>query len=193
MSRKFTTADRETFKTVYLEFAWMPTAHLAGLMRVMADDSVGALPAKWQDFHVATAHRWITAGNWEDEVQQVREMIAAGTAPLPSDDEIDDLVMRRNLVVFDTISRRMAGGVGDFRHNARLYVDMQREIRTHVQVRRALPLTPSQLIDLFVQAGVYAGGAAFNVVMAKDWLQAKLRELRQVSPALLLEPAGLAS
>lgn len=180
MSRKFRLSDKELFRTVYVRHAWMPAAHLAAFMRSLS--AAGALDDRWADFHGSTAHRWITDGQWRDQVQAI-ERLVDDDAPLPSDDEIDDRIMRRNLQMLDLLNGMILGGVGDIDHNLRRYTALQREVRVHAQIRRSTPLTPAQLLEIFMQAGQYAAGKAFDVRKAREFIGAKLMEARQLLPA----------
>ena len=179
MSRKFSNQDRETFKQVFLQFAFLPPPHLAQLMRVMADADV--LPDKWSDFSWQTASAWISKGAWRDQVDRLRQIVDNDVA-LPSDDDIDDLVMRRNLQMFDVLTARIVSDAGDTRYNMRQYIDLQAQIRTHVQIRRALPLTPGMIIELLVQAGIVAAGKSFKADVAKNFLWEKFAEARRAVP-----------
>ncbi len=185
MSRKYSTDDREVFKQVYLQFAWIPVSHLAGMMRCMAGS--GALPAKWEDLSGQTVSQWITKHGWRDEVERLAQLVVDDSQPLPSDDEVDDLVMRRNLQVFDILMARILGEAGDFSQNVKRFVDLQAQIRNHVGVRRALPLTPTMLIELLVQAGVYAAGGRFKEERAKQFLKDKFAMLRQAVPLKVID------
>lgn len=180
MSRKYSTEDKEIFHQVFLQYAWMPPAHLAAMMRAMA--AVGALDERWSDFHQSTAGTWISEGKWRDEVDSLEQFVD-DAQELPDDDEIDDRIMRRNLQILDLLSARIVGEAGDPNHTVRQYIDLQREVRHHVTARRAVPLTPTQVIDLFIQAGYYAAGEAFNEEMAKQFLFAKFTQARQLAPA----------
>ena len=179
MSRKYSTKDRDLFQQVFLQFAWIPPAHLAGLMRTLA--GVDAVPEKWSDFHGSTASRWINDGKWRDHADALSH-IAQDDEALPTDDAVDDRVMRRNLQVFDILTARILGDAGDANHLVRHYIDLQREIRTHAHIRRSIPLTPSMLIELFLQAGHYVAGKAFDTAKAQEFLIAKLAQARQLMP-----------
>lgn len=181
MSRKYNGQDKALFQQLFLQFAWMPPAHLVGLMQTMA--KAGALPEKWSSFHPATASRWIKAGEWRDQVDALACFVTGDSGPLPSDDAIDDLVMRRNLQMFDLVSAQILGGAsGDPQHALKSYLVLQREIRTQVQHRRNVGLTPDQLIELFLRTGEYVAGKAFDVQRAKEVLIQALSGARQLTP-----------
>lgn len=181
MSRKYNRQDKLLFQQVFLQFAWMPPAHLAALMQTMA--GAGALPEKWNEFHKATASRWIKTGKWRDQVEALACIVTGDSGPLPADDAIDDLVMRRNLQMFDLVSAQILGkATGDPRHAMKCYLSLQAQIRTHVQLRRTVGLTPDQLIDLFLRTGEYVAGKAFDRERAKEVLIGALSGARQLTP-----------
>lgn len=180
MSRKYRPSDMEVFKAIFLQFPWIPPAHLARMMQVMAETQI--LPDKWKDFHLSTASRWINEGQWRDQVESLQRLVDYDQ-PLPTDDQIDDQVMRYNLYLLDLLMARIQGDVGDFSHNLHRYTDLQREVRLHVLARQAIPLTPTQLIELFVRAGYYAAGQAFDAARAKDFLIQAFSRARQLAPA----------
>ena len=183
MSRKFSAADKAIFQEVFFQFAWLPLAQLAGMMRVLSQ--VEALPAKWRDFHGQTAGRWINEGKWRDQVDAMARVAANDDMPLPTDDEIDDRLMRYNLHMLDMLYSRIVGdaGRGGTRDIAvRHFIDLQAQIRTHVQIRRSILLTPTQLIALLIRAGYYAAGKRFNAEKAKEYLIRAFTETRQLLP-----------
>lgn len=180
MSRKYNSQDKALFKAVFLQFAWIPPSQLAAMMQVLAQ--AGSLPDKWADFNPATAFRWVQQGKWRDQVDALKLLVEDDT-PLPSDDAIDDRLMRRNLQLLDLLSARILGEIGDPQHAMKSYLVLQAQIRTHVQLRQAIPLTPTQLIELFVRAGYYAAGQAFDAQKAKEFLIQAFSHARQLAPA----------
>lgn len=180
MSRKYSAEDKALFQRVFFQFAWVPPPHLVEMMHLLAD--LGAVDEKWSTLHVATVHRWITDGEWRDKVSTLDAMCHNDQLPLPTDDEIDDKIMRCNLALLDVLHGMALTGKGDVRHVTRQYIDLQAHVRTHVQIRRSVLLTPTQLIELMVQAGYHAAGKAFDARKAKEFLVNGLSMARQLLP-----------
>ena len=190
MSKKFKPTDRDVFKTVYLSFSWMPTAHLAAMMRIMASEAAGILPEKWRDFHESTAHRWIADGHWQDEAGEVQAILESVEQPPQPDDEIERQLLSRTVQLADFTFRRAIGGVGDTNQNLRRFTELHGAILRQLAQRRSLPLTPEQLIDLFIAAGQYAAGKAFDEAKATEFLEGRFAQLRSGSQPLLGEGDG---
>lgn len=176
--RKYNAQDRNQFKEIFLQFSWIPPSHLAVLMQTMAQ--AGILPDKWRDFNPATAFRWVHDGGWRDQVEALKVLVE-DDAPLPSDDAIDDRLMRRNLQILDLLGSSILGEIGDPRHTMKSYLALQAQIRTHVQIRRAIPLTPDQLVTMAIKAGYYAAGQSFDERRFKEALLGGLSMARQLA------------